>query len=258
MVKRVAIIGAGNVATHLATALHRAGTEVRAVAAAHKSSAEHLASLVEAPLATDDVAALPADVDLVLIAVSDAAVADVAARLPRTNAVVAHTSGSVPLEQIAAYHPRAAVLYPLQTFSRDVAVDIAQVPIFTEATDSDTLAAIDAAARQISRVVYHADSKRRAQLHIAGVLSSNFTVYLLEQCRRVLEPAGFPLEVVHPLAEATLAKAFSVGPHDAMTGPARRGDLDVVEKQASSLSEPMASIYRVVSQQIYNAYNEHN
>lgn len=253
---RASIVGAGNVATHLACALSRSGVSIEGVAARHLDSARRLAGLVGAKVAAGRVGDLPVDVDFVLIAVSDGAVAEVAAELPQTKALVMHTSGSVPLEALASRHARAAVLYPLQTFSREVPVDVSQVPFFTEATGEATLAEVDSVARLMSEHVYHADSVQRQRLHIAGVLSSNFTVYLLEQCRRVLEPAGFPLEVVRTLTATTLAKAFAVGPHEAMTGPARRGDLAVVEAQAAKLPPDVAAVYRTISAQIYRSYHE--
>ncbi len=252
---RVAIIGAGNVATHLALALDRAGVDVVAVAARHVENAAALAGKIGSR-ACAGLAEIPRDIDFAIIAVNDSSVADVARGLPPVRGSVLHTSGSVPLNILAEYHDRAGVMYPLQTFSRDVPVDMSEVPFFTEATDDATLAAVDALAAILSGYVYHAGSDRRACLHVAGVLSSNFTVYLLEQCRRVLQPAGFPLDVVRPLVGATLAKAFAVGPHDAMTGPARRGDMAVVEAQASRLPDDVAGVYREISRQIYNMYNE--
>jgi len=257
-VERVAIVGAGNVATHMARGLHAAGISISAVCARHADTARRLAAAVGAPAVCPSPSDIPRDVDMVLVAVTDSAVAEVAAALPVIDAPVVHTSGSVPLGTLAARHARAAVLYPLQTFSRDVDVDLSQVPLFTEATDEDTLACVDGVARVLSAHVYHADSARRKHLHVAGVMASNFPVYLLEQCRRVLAEAGYPLEVVRPLAEATLEKAFAVGPRDAMTGPARRGDMAVVEAHGRLLPPDTARIYGLVSSQIYDMFHEHH
>lgn len=252
---RAAVVGAGNVATHLAVGLDRAGVDIAAVCSRDPAHAARLAEKVGAAVCARP-ANVPSDVDLVLVAVSDSSVAEVSAQLPEIRGIVAHTSGSVPLERLSERHARAAVLYPLQTFSRDVPVNLSEVPFFTEATDDSVLGSVDAIARMLSEHVYHADSRRRAHLHVAGVLSSNFTVYLLEECREVLSRAGFPLDVVRPLVGATMSKAFAVGPHEAMTGPARRGDLAVVERQAAMLSGPSAEIYRLISEQIYGMYHE--
>lgn len=249
----LSIIGAGNVASHLAREFHARGCRISTVAASHIDSARRLAAEVDAkavePSMTD------VDVDFVLIAVSDSAVGDVAATIPTGRAMVAHTSGSVPLETLSARHAKAGVFYPLQTFSRDVKVDISRVPIFTEASDAETHQRLDTLARTLSRHVYHADSERRKSLHVAGVLTSNFPVYLLEIARRQLAEAGFPLDVVQPLAEATIAKAFEVGPYDALTGPARRGDIDVTRRQAAMLPDDHREVYQAITNCILHDYH---
>lgn len=250
----ISIVGAGNVAGHLAVALKASGASIAQVSARSIETASRLAQRVGARAV--EVPQMSTDVDMVLIAVADRAVADVAAMLPPGRAIVAHTSGSVPLERIAAAGRRVAVLYPLQSFSRDVPVDVSQVPFFTEATDEATHAEIDAIARRLSEHVYHADSAQRRHLHIAGVLAGNFPVYLLEMARRTLAEAGFPLEVVKPLMEAVTEKAFAVGPHDALTGPARRGDVAVTRLHAEALPPSHRAIYEAFTHAIIDEYSE--
>lgn len=148
------------------------------------------------------------------------------------------------------------MLYPLQTFSRDVEVNVADVPFFTEATGADVLASVDDLAHLLSRHVYHADSEQRKSLHVAGVLTSNFPIYLLEIARQALAKAGYPLDVVAPLARVSIEKAFAVGPRDALTGPARRGDVAVTELQARSLPPMHRAIYEAITQAIFKDYHE--
>lgn len=197
--------------------------------------------------------------DYVIIAVCDSSVETVAAAIPAGHAVVLHTSGSIPLESLEKHHEHCAVLYPLQTFSRDVYVDVAEVPVFVEASDQFALEEVKRLASMISGHVYEADSTRRKALHVAGVLTSNFPIYLLQMAQRALAREDFGLEVVEPLMRATIDKAFSVGPEKAMTGPARRGDMGVVEAQAEWLdNDSDRTIYNDISQAIFTKYNEQN
>ena len=104
-----------------------------------------------------------------LIAVSDRAVAEVAAQLPiPAGAAVAHTAGCVPLDALP--YERRAVFYPMQTFTRGRRVDFAEIPIFVEASTPALCDELEACARCLSRRVVRSDSARRARIHLCGGL----------------------------------------------------------------------------------------
>lgn len=250
----ISLAGSGNVATHLARALKKSGHRIVAVASAHIENARQLADEVGAQC-VESVSELPTEnCDLVLIAVNDRAVKEVSDALPRSRAIVAHTSGSVPLTTLGANHQRCGVFYPLQTFSRTAEVDIARVPFFIEGSDADVTSTLISLAKDLSENVHEADSAVRARLHIAGVLTSNFPIYLLEMAREIL--GDIPLDVVEPLAYASLRKAFDRGPMEALTGPARRGDVEVIRRQASDIhDETQRRIYLDLSEAILKQFH---
>ena len=108
----------------------------------------------------------------------------------------------------------------------------------------------------LSQVVKEADSFVRSRLHIAGVLSSNFPIYLLEMTKRVLQEVDLPLDTVAPLVEATIAKTFTIGPESAMTGPARRGDVAIIKKQMSAIeNDNDREIYELISKAILKEFH---
>lgn len=254
---KITIIGAGNVASHLATALKAAGHEICGVVSRGYDSAVTLAQMVGAK-AYRSASELSSDGDLVLICTNDTAVAEVAAELPAGMWIVAHTSGSVPIEVLTKYHLKTGVFYPLQTFSKNVSVDLRKVPFFIEGNTPKVAEVLKAIAGDISEKVYDADSDVRKYLHVAGVMASNFPVMLMEMCRQVLERQGLPLDTVKPLIEAAVEKAMAVGPIDAMTGPARRGDIATVSKHLDLLrqSESIAAdTYKVLSNAILNRFH---
>lgn len=247
---RVVIIGSGNVATHLGRGLQQAGLHVVAVMSRNIEHARRLADSLTDCRATDSVADLPAEADLYLIATSDGAVAEVAATMPRVNGIVAHTSGSVPIDVLRPASGRTAVLYPLQTFSREAEIDLSKVPFFTEASDAATLDAIDSIGRRLSTKVAHADSEHRTTLHIAGVLSCNFVNYLWRLAGETLAKDGYSFDVLEPLITATLRKACEIGPAAAQTGPAARGDRRTIERHISLLPPDTARLYGELSEAI--------
>lgn len=247
---KVVMIGSGNVATHLAAGLS-GQAEVVQVYSRDISHARRLASLSGGCcVATDDAGSLRRDADLYVISVSDDALREVVGMMPHVGGVVAHTSGSVPMDVLSAVSGRYGVLYPLQTFSREADVDLGRVPFFTEAVDADTLRFLDAVAGRISGNVRHAGSASRAVIHIAAVMACNFPNYLWGCAAEILAEAGYGLDVLRPLIETTLDKAMSMPPHDAQTGPARRGDTDVMCYHLDTLPPEMRGIYRMLSRSI--------
>ena len=257
---RTVIIGSGNVATHLATGLATAGCEIVCVCSPTLAHARRLAGRFAGCSAVDSLASIPADANLYLISTVDSAVAGIAAGIaagmPHVAGLVAHTSGSVPLAALAPASAMTAVIYPLQTFSREVAVRLDDIPFFTEASTAEALAFADRIAALLSPKVYHADSAHRKILHIAGVLSCNFANYLWDRTSDLLDRAGYSFDVVRPLIETTLRKAVEVGPHAAQTGPAMRGDRAVIDSHIASLDPSTAEIYRIMTEAIIDSHKK--
>lgn len=250
--KRVVIVGSGNVAEALARALPASGAEFCQVFARNRGRGPRVAALGGTTWTADPDRL--AEADLYLIAVSDRAVGEVAAslRLP-DGAVAAHTAGSVPLDALEAF-PRRAVIYPLQTFTAGRAVDFARVPLFLEASDKGTYQAVERFARRLSSQLYPADSKRRGILHLAGVLACNFVNALYAAGERTLAREGLPFEALRPLIAETAAKALAApSPAAVQTGPAVRGDLPTLERHRALLAEEplLLEIYNLMSRYIW-------
>lgn len=246
---RIALVGAGNVATHLAAAFRPSLVGVWSRNADH---ARRLADSVGVGGHSDFGLLAELKPDVILISVADRAIAGVAAAIGRLDyaPLVLHTSGTVGMEALGAVSSRTGIIYPLQTFTASVPVDMSRVPFFTEAAREADLAIVDRLAASVSPSVHHADASHRRLLHIAGVFTSNFSNVLLECVQRVLAEGGYPLDVVRPLLDATVAKAFEVGPHEAQTGPARRGDFAVIGRQEASLPSDLKPVYHVMTELI--------
>lgn len=251
---RIVVIGSGGVASSLAPALDALdGVEVVQVYSPTLAHAEALASRLSAAVAVDDCAALSRDADMYLISVKDDAIAHLAEVVaPCRDAVWAHTSGSVPMSVIGPLGCHTGVFYPLQTFSRERIVDVAQVPFFIEGSDAYTVDFLKNLARCLSPRVFDADGDTRRLMHVAAVFACNFTNHLWAISADLLGEHNIPFDVLRPLLEETLHKALSAHPAKGQTGPAQRGDMKVMDAHRKMLDEHLAKLYTTLSQSIMN------
>ena len=215
---RIRIVGDGRAGGSFALALERAGWDV------------HGPLGREVPL---DGAAR--DVDLLLICVSDSAVAEVAAKIePDDGCVVAHVSGSLGLGELAG-HRRNGAVHPL-------------VSLATPESGADRLAAgawfavagdplVTEMVNDLGGRHFEVADDRRALYHAAACIASNHLVALLGQVERVAASAGAPFEAYLDLVRGTVENVAELGPAAALTGPAARGDQATIDRHLAALDE---------------------
>ena len=250
----IAIIGTGNVACHYAGLL-KDKANIRYVAGRNLEAAQKIAretgGSTQAYSLFDE---LPSDVDTIIIAVSDDAISEVSRQLPQ-GPVLIHTSGSRSLDALGTERKRG-VVYPLQTFSKDR--EIARgFPVFIEASDKATQELVEKIARMISNDVTRLDSTQRMRLHIGGVMVCNFVNYLLGSAYSVMDSASIDFKYLRPLAEETIAKAFSgSNPFDIQTVTARRVDSKTIQLHESELNGEEREIYSFMSEKIKRKFKK--
>jgi predicted short-subunit dehydrogenase-like oxidoreductase (DUF2520 family) len=256
----ISFIGSGNLAWHLAPALDNAGFVVKEVYSRNALHAEALTGrLYQAEVkATLDFSTSSSSV--FIIAVNDSSISDIAKEiiLP-DNAVLAHTSGSVPLTDLQfAATINIGVFYPLQTFTKSKKVDFKQTPIFIESNNQETEVALQMLAKAISNQVKKIGSEERKALHVAAVFASNFTNYMLTLSKEVMQKNWLEYDWLKPLIAETITKSLQLGPENAQTGPAMRGDLEILDKHFEFLKDDpsKAEIYKIISQHIIDRYHE--
>ena len=223
------MVGAGRAGSALALALRGAGADV------------------DGPLGRGDLSAAAAGVDLLVLAVPDAAIARVAAAIdPVAGTVVAHLAGSLGLDVLAP-HARRAAIHPLAALpSAAVGAErLAGGAWFALAADGDPLAAtvVDALDGRSFTV---ADGDR-ARYHAAAVIASNHLVALLDQAAAVA-PDGVPLAAYLDLVRATVEHVAALGPRAALTGPAARGDTATVAGHLDAIPEDERALYEILSE----------
>jgi len=255
----ISFIGSGNLAWHLAPALDNAGLVVKEVFSRNARHAEALtARLYQAEVkATLDFSTSPSSI--FMIAVNDERISEIAREiiLP-DDAVLVHTSGSVPLTDLQfAATSNVGVFYPLQTFTKNKKVDFKQIPIFIESANQETEMVLTAIAKGISNQVRKIASEERKALHVAAVFASNFTNHMLAISEDMMSQNGLEYDWLKPLILETVNKSLLLGPREAQTGPAKRGDLEILERHLVFLQDDPATaeIYKILSQHIIDKYN---
>ena len=255
----VSVIGAGRLATHLATALAEKGIGISQIFSRQLSKAAILAKKVNAE-AINDLKAVNHQGDLYIIAVSDDAIHEVAHQLQyiiSSDKLVVHTSGSTPSVLLAPFFPNYGVFYPLQSFSLDKAVDFRQIPIGIYSPIRQNEKQLFDLGSLISQQVQRIDDHQRAALHLAAVFVNNFANYLFHIGHDITQKADLPFSLLMPLIQQTVEKIKQSPPIDMQTGPARRGDQSTIQRHLSQLEEEdYKSLYESFTKQIFQLYHK--
>lgn len=253
----IVLLGSGNVATHLGRAFKMAGQTIVQVWSRELKHAKELADTLasEAVADMDDINRFA---DLYIIAVKDDAIQDVASKLKIGDKLIVHTSGSTDLKVLEAVSAHTGVFYPLQTFSKNKAVDFRQVPIAIEAGNTEDLAAIKAIADRLSEKVIELSSEQRKALHVAAVFACNFTNHLFAISQQILKAENLDFDLLRPLIAETTLKVQLNDPETVQTGPAVREDGEIISSHLEMLQNKpdLQALYERLSQSIVNLHKE--
>lgn len=250
---KVAIIGSGNVATHLSLALASLeGIEICQVYSPTEAHAEILAERLNCDFVTDP-AQIRKDADVYLFALKDQALETVIRAVPANNGLWLHTSGSMPMQVFAGYTERYGVLYPLQTFSKSREISFRGIPLFIECHREEDKNCLEDLARRLSGKVCELSSEKRRSLHLAAVFACNFTNHIYALAEEILAKEGLSRDYLFPLIDETAAKVHELPAQEAQTGPAIRYDENIINKHLGMLADDpdVQTLYRLLSQSIH-------
>ncbi len=225
---RVRVIGAGRAGGALARSLERAGWVV--------------ADLLGRADPIDDAAR---DVDWLVIATPDGAIADVAARIqPDPSTLVVHLSGALG-PGVLASHPRRAGLHPLVSLpDPEIGAErLAAGAWFAVAGDDGVRQAVQALGGR----AFEVRDEDRVAYHAAACIASNHLVALFGQVERIAGAAGVPLEAYLHLARETLENVARIGPAAALTGPVARGDHETVARHLEAIDPSERGAYEAMA-----------
>jgi len=245
----VSIIGSGNVAHHLANGLYNSGHNILQVYSRNLEHAYELAKKVSAK-ATNQLTSIFPDADFYLICVSDSAITEIIKQLEFEPRLIAHTSGSIPMLVLSKFKNHG-VFYPLQTFTKDRALSLSQIPICIETNNEEAKKQLMGLANSLSSNLVEINSEQRKQCHLAAVFANNFVNHMYALANQILQDKNLPFELLKPLITETASKVQQLSPTESQTGPAIRNDLLVMEAHLQQLkSDKLEKLYSFVSSSI--------
>ena len=250
---KVTLIGAGNLATQLGKSLKKAGVIISQVYSRTEDSARTLGELLEAEWLTD-IKALRDEADIYIFSVKDSVLCELISEVckGRGDKLFLHTAGSMPMSCFEGKALRYGVFYPMQTFSKTKDVDFERIPVFIEGNSIETEDVIRSLANKLSQRVIRLSSADRKYLHLAAVWACNFTNYCYTVASDILGEHSIPFDVMLPLINETTDKIQKISPMEAQTGPAVRGDRNVMNKQLELMNgkEDLQELYQMLSKGI--------
>lgn len=257
MIQTVTLIGAGNLATHLGKALNESGFEIKQVYSRTKDAAQKLAKLLGST-ATSLIQDIDTTSDLLIISVIDDAIGFIADQLNVNDKLLVHTAGSVSMDILEKTSDNIGVLYPFQTFSKGINVDFRKIPVCIEANNKESFEQLKQLSEKISDKVLAVGSEQRSVIHIAAVFSCNFVNHLYTLSDQLLQDSNLSMDLLYPLVQETTEKLMKINPKEAQTGPALRGDKEIINKHLESLKDmpEMKKIYQMLSESIYKLHHQ--
>jgi predicted short-subunit dehydrogenase-like oxidoreductase (DUF2520 family) len=252
----VAVIGAGRVATGVATLLQRAGHVVVGVGPRGRDSSRRAAGL----LSVDefDIGRIPR-CDVLLLGVPEAAVAEVAAAVGSRIAdqtVVCHFAGSLGTDSLAAAGGRACAAHPVQTCP-DVERAIANLPgsAWGVTCADDVWSWAQGFVGSVEGRAVRIEEHERPAWHAASVVTANGISALLAVAEGIISELGIgePERVLAPLAAGAVNNARTGGGAATLTGPVVRGEVGSVARHLDHLLGSRLDGYRRVAELILHA-----
>mgnify|MGYP001813455053 CR=1 FL=1 len=238
---RIVLVGPGRAGQSVAIAASGAGHEIVAIAARDADQAYGIARRLDAA-ALQVGEPIPA-VDLVIVAVSDAAIEEVAgqvAPIARTAAAGAvHLSGAVSVEALEPFAEQGlsiGSLHPLQTMPTPDRGARALAGAWMAVTAHEPLRTeLNRFAISLGGIPFDLADSDRTAYHAAAAAAANVPIASLVIAERLMTATGVPFDAVRPLVDAIVENAFDAGPIASLTGPIARGDTDTVAAQIEAV-----------------------
>jgi predicted short-subunit dehydrogenase-like oxidoreductase (DUF2520 family) len=256
------LVGCGRVGKTLAHLWHaRQVLHIQDVLTTSLASAMEATAFISAGRAVQDMAQMrPAD--LWMLAVPDRQIAASAADMALaglTPATVFHCSGALDSSALLPLSERgwqAASAHCILSFAAPASAvqQFAGTPCGTEGGAAAT-ARLQPLFTAIGAQCFALQADKKVLYHAAAVFATNFLPVLQSVAEDLWRDSGVPAELLPQLRSTLLRNAvdnlLALGPAGALTGPAARGDMALVNRQAQAVAD-----WNVTAGNAYRALSE--
>ncbi len=251
---KFSMIGTGNIAWFLSQKFIKAGHQCTHVFGRDLAKAKLLADTVDSD-PTDRIKDIKDQDDVVIIAIADNAIAEVAAKLTPGNAVLVHTAGSVSLDVLEDATNRG-VIWPIYSFVKNSQPTHRNIPTAFEVNNPSSKGIIRNLVHAFTDVSFEADMSKRQWLHLGAVIGNNFVNHLMAIDEMICKEQNVDFALLLPILQQTMERLHDSKPLELQTGPAMRGDDSTINRHLELLDKHpyWKDIYASVSASITETY----
>lgn len=240
---RLGIVGGGRAAWAFGSAWRRIGWPIAGVTL-RDASPSNIAGLLGTSRVELDV--LARDAEVILIAVSDRSIGEVAAAIPQTEAIVFHASGAT------ASVRGGFSLHPLKALAAvGDPSDLRDALLVFEGNHRKTAKLI---AKAIGARFEEITAEQKPLYHAAAVFGANYVAALLDISQQIMTGAGMGdvREDLAALARSAIDNWLAHVDDTRFTGPAARGDLETIRRHINALRDHprLAELYEILAEHI--------
>lgn len=246
-IRNITLIGSGNVAEFFGRQFLANGLNIVELVSRNAEKGKALADLLQTKYSeayqTKEIS------DLVLIAVNDDSIAEVAEKLPYQKGLVCHTAGAVSIDVLKRFE-RRGILYPLQSLREWRNKE--EVPLLIETALKEDETALIKLVSDCGFTSEAADSEKRMYYHLAAVFANNFSNAMLAVSEKISRQHGLNHRILQPLIRKTMENALNFTAEQSQTGPAIREDIKTMQKHLSLLEndQMLNLVYNTISELI--------
>ena len=172
--------------------------------------------------------------DFVFVTMADKRVVDTISILTPYTKNIVITAGGIHKDELPE---NVSVFYPLYSFSKYSSIDWTKVPIFLEGFSHNSIQ-FDVLLNHLQLKCSFLNSDDRNKVHLAAVFVNNFTNANLIAAWDILQHFGInKFEHLIPILSQTAEKVLTQNPKECQTGPAVRGDEEVINYHLDLLSD---------------------